>query len=281
MNADIWKGVDKMKRIFNHDNKFFKALNKYFRFFKYSLSMNIVFITDYLISTISYAIHILVFNQLWDFILKDGSMFSYTKSEMMVYVIVTEFIMFGSIILYKRVSDMVLDGTIANFLIKPMNVLGYVVLEKSSYFLKAIVNLVAGFLMIKIFAPEFTISMSMLPWFALSIILSLTMSIFVELLIGLLAFYIEETRSINFIVQKAKLLLVFVPLCFYGKTVKALISVLPTTYMIYAPGEIFVKANLNEACYLVAVQLLFTFVLAIATYALYKKGVEKINVNGG
>ena len=47
-------------------------MKKYFTIFKYSLKMNFTFIYDYLISAISYAVHLMVFNCLWDFILKDG-----------------------------------------------------------------------------------------------------------------------------------------------------------------------------------------------------------------
>ena len=48
-------------------------MKKYFAIFKYGLKMNFAHIVDYLVSLISFTIHVSIFNALWDFILKDGT----------------------------------------------------------------------------------------------------------------------------------------------------------------------------------------------------------------
>lgn len=48
-------------------------MKKYFAIFKYGLKMNFAHMLDYLVSLMSFFIHVSVFNALWDFILKDGS----------------------------------------------------------------------------------------------------------------------------------------------------------------------------------------------------------------
>lgn len=48
-------------------------MKKYFTIFKYGLKKNFTFIVDYMVSLMSFIIHVLVFNCLWDFILKDGT----------------------------------------------------------------------------------------------------------------------------------------------------------------------------------------------------------------
>ena len=48
-------------------------MKKYFAIFKYGLKMNFAHMTNYLVSLMSFFIHVSVFNALWDFILKDGS----------------------------------------------------------------------------------------------------------------------------------------------------------------------------------------------------------------
>lgn len=48
-------------------------MKKYFAIFKYGLKMNFAHMVDYLVSLISFTIHVSIFNALWDFILKDGT----------------------------------------------------------------------------------------------------------------------------------------------------------------------------------------------------------------
>lgn len=258
-----------------------KTIKKYFSIFKYSLKMNLTFIYDYLFSLASYAVHILVFNSLWDFILKDGSLFGYTKQELIWYIIITEFITFSVIKFYQEISDMVKDGTVANLLIKPMNFLAYIVSEQSANILKIAINAITAIVLGKIFAGGIITSLEAMPFFILSCFLALIIAMCIQLILGLVAFYIEETKSIWFIIQKAQLLLVFVPIEFYGKTVQKLLMFLPTTHMIYTPATIFTKYDFETSIALLAMQLINIIALSLVTCILYKKGVRKINVNGG
>ena len=79
-------------------------MKKYFSIFKYSLKTNLTFLFDYMFSMFSFTIHIIVFNALWDYILKDGSMFDYTKTELIWYIVITEFITYSIAIFYKKIS---------------------------------------------------------------------------------------------------------------------------------------------------------------------------------
>ena len=254
---------------------------KYYSIFKYSLKMNMTFIFDYLFSLISYTIHIIVFNSLWDFILKDGSLFGYTKNELIWYIIITEFITYSVIKFYNKISDIVKDGTIANLLIKPMNFLLYIISEQSANILKVFINGVAAVILGKIFAGNIAINLEIMLFFIISVILALMIAMCIQLILGLVAFYIEETKSIWFIIQKAQFLLVFVPIEFYGNSVQKLLMFLPTTHMIYTPATILIKYDFQNCIALLSMQIINIIVLSLVTCILYKKGVRKINVNGG
>lgn len=256
-------------------------MKKYFSIFKYSLKMNTTFIFDYLFSIISYTIHIIVFNSLWDFILKDGSMFGYTKNELIWYIIITEFITYSVIKFYNKISDMVKDGTIANLLIKPMNFLLYIISEQSANIIKVFINAIAAILLGRIFGGAIVITFEILIFFIISTIFSLMIAMCIQLILGLVAFYIEETKSIWFIIQKAQFLLVFVPIEFYGDFVQKLLVFLPTTHMIYTPATILIKYDFQSCIALLSMQIINIIVLSLVTCILYKKGVRKINVNGG
>lgn len=256
-------------------------MKKYFEIFKYSLKMNLTFIYDYLFSIISYAIHIIVFNSLWDFILKDGTMYGYDRATLIWYVVISEFITYGASRFYKKISDMVKDGTIANLLIKPMNFLIYMFFEQSADIIKIGVNAVAAALLGIIMAGPIKLSIAQFILFILACILSFLISNGIQFVIGLVAFYIEETKSIFFVVQKLQLLLVFVPIDFYSEAIQKLLLLSPTTHMIYAPCLIFTRFNIDTAFASIIMQIIMLAIVSLMTIILYRKGVKKINVNGG
>ena len=257
------------------------SFKKYFSIFKYSCKVNLTFIYDYLFSIIAYTIHVLVFNSLWDFILKDGSLFGYTKQELIWYIIITEFITYSITSFYKKISEMVKDGMIANLLIKPMNFISYILAEQSANIIKLFINGIAAIILGMVFGGAITVAPQALILFVISVLLSYIIGMIIQVILGLVAFYIEETKSIWFIIQKAQFLLVFVPIEFYGKFVQKILMLLPTTHMIYTPATILLKYDLQNCIALLAMQIINIIVLSFATCILYKKGVRKINVNGG
>lgn len=256
-------------------------MKKYFEIFKYSLKMNLTFIYDYVFSAISFAIHMIVFNCLWDFILKDGTMYGYDRPTLIWYIIIAEFITYGASRFYKKISDMVKDGTIANLLIKPMNFLVYVWFEQSADLVKVVVNAVTAIILGFTMAGEIEITAVQMIFFVISCVLSFLISNAIQFIIGLIAFYIEETRSVFFVVQKLQFLLVFVPIDFYGEVIQKVLMFVPTTHMIYAPGLIFTRYNIETAIAAILMQLIMFTILMASTVVLYRKGVKKINVNGG
>lgn len=256
-------------------------MKKYFEIFKYSLKMNLTFIYDYVFSAISFAIHMIVFNCLWDFILKDGTMYGYDRPTLIWYIIIAEFITYGASRFYKKISDMVKDGTIANLLIKPMNFLVYVWFEQSADLVKVAVNAITAIILGFTMAGKIEITAVQMIFFVISCVLSFLISNAIQFIIGLIAFYIEETRSVFFVVQKLQFLLVFVPIDFYGEVIQKVLMFVPTTHMIYAPGLIFTRYNIETAIAAILMQLIMFTILMASTVVLYRKGVKKINVNGG
>ena len=256
-------------------------MKKYFSIFKYSLKRNATFIVDYLFAAFSYTVHMLVFNCLWDYILKDGTLLGYSKAELIWYIVVTEFLTYSVSSLYKTISAMVRDGTIANMLIKPINCIGYFLCEQSSDLIRILINLIAGIIIGFTMAGPITVSAEAILLCGVSCVIAIIIANLIQVLIGLIAFYIEEVRSIYFIVQKFQLLLVFVPLAFYNKFVQILLMFSPTTYMVYVPAKILVKFEGASDFKLLGLQVVALGIMILATTVLYRKGVKKINVNGG
>lgn len=256
-------------------------MRKYIEIFKYSMKTQLKFILDYFVSLISFGIHIFVFNELWDYILKGKEVAGYTREELIWYIIIAEFITYSTFKSYKKIGEMVKNGTIANMLIRPVDFVNYTIAENLSVYIKAFVNLIFAILLGFILVGPINITFESIIFTLVASIIGIFIGILIQTFVGLIAFFTEENSSFWLIIQKFTFFLVFTPLEFYPSIIQKIFSFLPTTYLIYAPARIFTKFNTAEAIKLLILEILSGLVLYGIIRIMYMKGVRKINVNGG
>ena len=256
-------------------------LNKYIEIFKYSLKTKMAFIFDYMISIISYVIHVFIFNELWDYILQGKEVLGYTKQELIWYIIIAEFVMYTSYKSYKKISQQVKNGEIVNLLIKPISFITYTIFDELSIIIKASINLIMGIVMGICIAGPIEISAASIFLTIISLVLSVFMNILIQLFLGLISFYTEENQSFYLIIQKIMFFAVFIPVEFYPVIVQKILFCIPVVYAVYVPRKIFVNFETTASLMLFAQQIIATFVLLGINIVMYKRGVKKINVNGG
>lgn len=256
-------------------------MRKYFEIFKYSLKTQFAFIYNYLFSLVSFAVHVFVFNELWDFILQGKEIVGYTKPELIWYIIIAECILYSGDKKYNKVADMVKQGDIANMLIKPVDTINYLIAETSASIIKIFINLILAVILgVTLAGPiEVSIGSVLLGLFAL--VLGVFIHNLLQIFIGIIAFYTEENKSFWMVVQKIAFFVVFTPLEFYPEVVQNILRFLPTTYFVYVPAKIFVNFELKMAVGLILLEILSGLFVYAAIRFVYKKGAERINVNGG
>ena len=256
-------------------------MRKYIEIFKYSMKTQLKFILDYFVSLISFGIHIFVFNELWDYILKGKEVAGYTREELIWYIIIAEFITYSTFKSYKKIGEMVKNGTIANMLIKPVDFINYTIAENLSVYVKALVNAVFAIVLGLILVGPIDVTIQGIILTVIASIIGVFIGILIQTFVGLIAFFTEENSSFWLIIQKFTFFLVFTPLEFYPEIVQKIFSILPTTYLIYAPARIFTRFEIGEAIVLLGLEILSGLVLYGIIRLMYMKGVRKINVNGG
>ncbi|MBR4111315.1 MAG: ABC-2 family transporter protein [Clostridia bacterium] len=256
-------------------------MKKYIEIMKYSLKKNTTFIVNYFFNIISFFVHILVFNALWDYIIKDGSLVGYTREELIVYIILTEFVIYSSNRCYKEIATTIKNGDVAVMLSKPINYVLYILAEQSTAIIRIAVNIIVSIAMIIMLGNGIQFSMLGITLCTVSLVFSVILNILLEVIIGLSAFSMEENRSIALLIQKMQFLLVFVPIEFYGGIFQKILSFLPTTYIVYPPGKLLVHPDLNLGIKLITMQGIVLVLSTVIIAIMYKKGVEKINANGG
>lgn len=257
-------------------------MRKYFEVFKFNLKTKINFKAEYIFSLFSFTIHVFVFNELWDFILKDKIILGYSREDLIWYIIMGEFLYYilGSKS-YKEISNMIKNGDVANMLTKPISFLKYIIAIEFTCIINVIINFIFAIILGIILAGTLNISISNLLLFSISIILAIILLILIQVMIGMLAFLTEENEAYRLVVFKAILLLILTPLEFFPSFVKSFLSFLPTTYAIYPVGKILVHFEMKNSLILIGCQIISVIVMLGIVNILNIKGVRNINVNGG
>lgn len=256
-------------------------MKKYIEIFKYSLKTKLTFITDYLFSLISFGLIMYVFNELWDYILQGKLVAGYTKTQLIWYITITEFITFSSYRSYIRISEMVKNGDIANMLIKPVDFVKYIFCEDLSVFIKMAINGVFAVILGLVLTGQINVSLLGIIYTIIGVTIGVIIGILIQIFIGMIAFYTEENKGFWLITQKLTFMLIFTPLEFYPEIVQKIFACLPTTYMVYSPAKILVDFNISTANKLLVLEILSGMIFYIIIRVMYAKGVKKINVNGG
>ena len=256
-------------------------MKKYIEIFKYSLKQNMTFKVNYMFSIISLAIHLFVFNELWDYILQGKTAAGFTKTQLIWYITITEFITYSSVRSYRKVSDMVKNGDIANILIKPIDFIKYQFMEDISVIIKTLINVVSIIVIGLVLTGPIECGIQSIMFTIIASMVGVVIQVLVQIFIGLMAFIMEETKGIWLVIQKLSFLLVFTPIEFYPEIVQKIFYCLPTTYMVYTPARIFIGTDIYTTFILLGLEILSLIFWYVGCRMLYLKGVKRINVNGG
>ena len=257
-------------------------MRKYFEIFRFNLKTQLNFRANYVFTLFSFVIHVFIFNELWDFILKDKIILGYSRADLIWYIIIGECLLYvSSGKRYRKVSEMVKNGDIANMLTKPISILKYIISEEMACIVNFIVNIIFAFLLGITMAGTLNINFIQLILFFISSIFSVIIIIFIQVLIGMLAFITEENDSFYFVISKPMLLIVLTPLELFPNSLQKISCMLPTSYALYPAGKILVHFNLYNSLNLIICQLISILFIITILNILNRKGVKKINVNGG
>ena len=263
-------------------------MKKYLYIFKSELMTNLQYTFDILIGFISYIIMIFIFLNLWQYIYSDPNevINGYTMNQMIWYVIVTEILWMsvGGRKLCKKICNDVRSGNITYNIIKPYNYVEYSLfnhlgITALKFILVTILGMVLGFIFLKEF-PSLTI-LNVLA-ILLSCVLATIINILIITSIGLLSFFIEDANPFFWLYGKLILVVgTIFPIEFFPKVLQPIMKYSPIYVVSYGPAKLFVDFNWGRFLEIIGIQVLYLLICFGITHLIYKKGVKKLNVNGG
>ena len=263
-------------------------MRKYLFIFKSELMTNLQYIFNILTNIMAYFVIIFIYINLWNYIYDDPTQLinGYSKVQMIWYVIFTEIIYFslGGRRACIKLAEEVKSGRIAYTINKPYNYILYSLFSHmGNVFIKSIVFLIVGLLVGAIFIGEFPV-LSFVNVLALLVIfyIALIVNTLFIIVIGLFSFIIEDSVPMYWLYSKFTLICgALFPIEFFPEKVQKILQFSPVSAINYGPAKLFVNFSWEQLIPILISQIAYMLIAYLLCMLVYRKGVKRLNVNGG
>lgn len=263
-------------------------MKKYLYIFKSNLMSNLQYVSNIMIGFITYFIVIFIFLNLWQYIYSDSKELinGYSMNQMVWYVIITEVLWYatGGRKLCRRISEDVKSGNIAYNINKPYSYVGYSLFSHmSEAILKGILYSIAGIVIGLILLGNIDgFSLISIPFIIISMILAVIINTLFVICIGLVSFWIEDSGPFYWVYSK--LILVFgtmFPIEYFPSLIQPILNFSPVYVTTYGPAKLFVEFKYSNLVLILLAQIIYLVLVSLLATFIYRKGVKRLNVNGG
>ncbi|WP_199615257.1 ABC transporter permease [Paenibacillus alkalitolerans] len=251
-----------------------------------TLRNQLAYLLDFFVRTLFLIIILYIFMQLWGATYQgegEPVIAGYSFSQMIWYLIISEALTLAFPSLSLRIEEEVKSGDVAYRLTRPI---GYIGFHYASYLaevtLRVGVNLVVGAALgILVFGwPSFGWG-----WGAFAAVAAgaLTVNFLLNMIVALCAFWVEETLGIEFVYKKLLFTVggMLMPLEMFPGWLQDVCRWLPFQAVLYIPAKTVTNFRPEELGGMLAVQWGWVAALLAVVLIIYRKGVRKLNVNGG
>lgn len=263
-------------------------MRKYLFIIKSEVMSNLQYVGNLFIGFIAHFIMLFVLFNLYRYLYSNPNevINGYTSNQMIWYVVFTEVIwaMNSGRKLCKKISKDVKTGNVIYNINKPYNYIGYALSSHiGAQFIKSLVYIVLSIILGLLFTGMFP-NINVLELLIVSGLLLLAVLIgdLLVIAIGLLSFKIEDSNPVYWVYSKFILILgVLFPIEYFPEYVRPFIKYSPVYATTTGPATLFVDFNYSSAMLLFIMQILYLVLGILICLIMYKRGVKKLNVNGG
>ncbi|MBM7565746.1 ABC transporter permease [Paenibacillus sacheonensis] len=242
--------------------------------------------TDFIMRASFLLMILYVFVQLWS-AAYDGDhariINGYTLKQIIWYLVFTEAITMGVPALCGIIENEVKSGDIAVRLIRPLSYVGY---HYAAYLAEAVfrffVHLAVGSAIAWLCVGPPTFGMGWAGLFSLTFG-AITVAFVLNMIVALCAFWVEETRGMEFVLHKLQFTVggMLLPLDLMPEPLRRICVWLPFQAMLYFPARTAVNIDAAPIAEQFAIQAVWILLLGALVMWMYKRGVSRLHVNGG
>ncbi len=265
----------------------FNSLSRCAALAKISARSNFAYLGEVFSRQLFLAAILYIFLQLWKITYTHcgvEQMAGLSLSQMLWYLTVAEAIVLSGSPVSSTIDEEVRNGTLAIQLIRPMS---YPVYKLALYLgercIRLIANLTMGAILCFVLVKEIPITAAGLFALVMILPLSLVLDFLGNFLVGLGAFWLENTNGIFFIYTKLLMILggMLIPLDLLPQPYANIAKALPFASIIYLPARQFVRPVYSEIIPSLSLQIIWVGIFSLIVWQVYRLALKRIASNGG
>lgn len=263
-------------------------MRKYIFIFKATLMESLQYVLNIVLGFVTFFVMLFVFMSLWEYMYSDSSNLinGYSLNQMVWYVIITEIMWYGTRnkTLTNQISSDIKSGTIAFGINKPYHYILYMIARHLGeitiqFFLYLGIGLLIGLLFVGTL-PDFNILH--LPLIAIVFFLGMMINSFLRMSISIVSFWIEDSTPFHWIYDKMILVIgTLFPVEMFPLWAQPIIKWSPIFVVTYGPAKLVIDFGMGMFFRVLLTQCIYFIISLLLLMGLYRKGVKRLNVNGG
>lgn len=250
-----------------------------------SLRDNLAYLKSFFISNVFFVVVLYIFHTLWKVVFGENSMMEgFSLKQTLWYLTFAEAMTFAHGGVWREIQEEVKDGSLAYGLLRPYNYpLFKIVQAMGASLLRLTSLLIMGYGIALLLVGPLTGSLKVLAPNLILMMLGLMLIQISFVMIGLMAFWMEEVAPIFWVWQKFLFILggTFLPLDFLPAWLQGITSKLPFAYSIYWPSRLMVHFSWQDWFRVLLGQIFWIGVLSAGAALLYSRARHKVQAQGG
>ena len=252
-----------------------------------SARSNFAYFGEVLSRVVFLGVILYIFSRLWQTTyhqLDTSQLGGLTLSQMLWYLVVTEAITLSGPRVASTVDSDVRNGTLVNYLQRPISYPLYMLASNlGERLVRFLVNLLVGSAIVFVLIGAPNLSPESVLASCLVIPLAFALDFLGSFLIGLGAFWLEDTSGIYLIYSRITMILggMLVPLSLFPQSVQSILSWLPFASIVYGPAKLFVAFSSEDFILVLARQIVGLICFSLLVQFVYSFAQKRVFVNGG
>lgn len=264
-----------------------RVLRKYVLVALLSARSNVVYLSEVVGRLFFLGVILYIFSRLWIAVYStagEKQLADLSIVQMIWYLVGTEAMMLSGPRVAAAVDLDVRSGTVVNYLQRPLSYPLYCLFHNlGERTVRFSINLVVGALIALVLVGPLAIGWNSLAFFLLALPLAFTVDFLSGFLIGLGAFWFEDTSGLNLIYSRLTMICggMLFPLSIFPDNVRPVLEWLPFSAVVYGPAKLLVAPTAAEFLSIMVRQSLAVLVFAVLVYWVYERASKRVFVNGG
>lgn len=263
------------------------AVKKYFFIAWIAVRSNLAYFSEVSSRLIFLGVILYIFLRLWEITYAENgtkTLGGLTLNQMLWYLTVTEAITLSAPPVARVVDQDVRTGALSVQLIRPLSYPLFCLFSNlGERFLRFLLNLIVGALIACLLIGPIELSAWGLVIFLAAIPLAFVLDFLANFLIGLGAFWLEDTSGLSLIYSRVTMILggMLIPLELFPLWSQPLLKLLPFSSIVYGPAHLLVHPDAFELMFLLVRQSLAIVVVGAFVAWVFQIAVKRVFVNGG